>query len=230
MTGVPAAAASIDEVALASRRLDRIHLMFPGRFSGPAVDMINEHLTGLGWQSVRADPGHQVWRRPGGGSTTLVGLVLGLVPAVVTIASSAPPVPFGGRRGRSALRSLTAAVRRAGGYPVADPFIAGQVLRGQVAQQSLEDNRVRGEQIRRWLSHRVCPECQEWSIYSAQWCRFCEYEFTGADDHSRDQMARSTLGEMALLDAAAQHIRMGTAPALGGGRPGPRPPALGAPR
>jgi hypothetical protein len=226
MTTDAAAPPTVEQILLTARRLYRVHLVFPEWIADQALGYLTERLAVHGWHPAGQGDAYRLWRRDGRGTSTIVGVLVGLVPPTVSLSCASPAVPFAGMRGRSTLRRLAATAR-----PVAlalpDRQLGAQIARDQANQQALAVNRERAHQLGRQLTHRQCPQCQEWSRTDAQWCRSCEREFTAADNHHRDLLVRASRQEITALDATVQAIRRGGFPVLGDAMHSPLPPARG---
>lgn len=181
-----------------------VHLAFPV----PALDaeyseLLDRTLAADGWElaSERPLPGEPVLlRRWGhGGGSSLVLLVLGWYPLVLTVGAEGPATP----RIRRAERHVTTAVVEAGGREVADREL--DELLGQCRarwQQALGERRTIEEQ-RRWLECRGCRNCAVWSAYGALHCRGCARRFAPEDDADRDERGREAA---AIATAAEQRL------------------------
>lgn len=183
-----------------------VHLVFPvPALDAEHVEMMDRTIAPDGWAvaSERPLPGEPVLLRRWGHSngSSLVLLVLGWYPLVVTVGSEGTATP----RIRRAERHLAAAVVEAGGREVADRDL-DRVLgecRGRW-QQALGERRTVEEQ-RRWLECRSCRNCGAWSAYGALHCRGCSRRFAPEDDAERDERGR----EAAAIAVAAEH-RLGS--------------------
>jgi hypothetical protein len=137
---------------------------------------------------------HRQWRHTGGASLLLV--VLGWYPLVVTVGAGNGPLA----KVRRVERTLVDAVVAAGGRVVADADLDGVLdlcrqrwERAVAARQVIERQRT-------WLECRQCAACGAWSAYGVVHCRGCRRRFAPADDAQRDERGRAAAEVVAAAE------------------------------
>ena len=225
----------------------------PYAFLAFAPDFTQERIFGLshgsvstarGWAQYQTreytgQTGLLSWRHTPSGAVLSL-FIAGSYPLIAVMAPGDPTtdpvralglgvVP--GRAARLAVRRFVNAARSEGGRMVVTAQLPALVEASTARGTQSAAIEARLAEIAEADRFRTCPRCDSGCDPALRWCPRCEYEFTHADDHGRDQAVLQRRQEAEGLGRTLAHLLALSFPAVAIGAPGQMPvPAWGARR